>query len=51
MTKQEFIRAYQWFTGCSKKEAESAFKMLSDTTIKLYIESFYDNAKRCALDD
>ena len=51
MTKSEFIKAYTWFNGCTKKEAEKAYNTLSDITKKLYIESFYDNAKRCSLDD
>lgn len=51
MSKHEFIRAYQWYNGCTRKEAEKVYRDLSETTKRLYIESFYDNAKRCALSD
>lgn len=51
MSKQDFIIAYQWYNGCTKKQAEKAYRELSEITKRLYIESFYNNAKRCALSD
>lgn len=51
MSKSEFVKAYTWYTGCTRKDAEVAYKTLSDTTKRLYIEAFMDNAKRCILQD
>ena len=51
ISKTDFINAYMWFNGVSRKEAEVAYNILSDITKQLYIEAFIDNAKRCMYDD
>ena len=51
MNKHDFIIAYQWYNGCTEQEAEEAYRDLPDTIKRLYIMSFYDNAKLGVLSD
>ena len=49
--RDEFVKAYQWSFGSTKKEALERYKGASPEFIYELIRGFIDNAKKAFYDD
>lgn len=49
--KKEYIAAYRWMFGGTKKDAEKAIKELTVERLNLILKAFYQNSKKSFMED
>ena len=50
-SEKEFIEAYCWMYGQTKKQAKFAYKIYSDKTIKDIVDTYKRNYKKAFYED
>lgn len=50
-SEKEFIEAYCWMYGRTKKQANFAYKIYSDKTIKDVVDTYKRNCKKAFYED